>query len=148
MFNFFPKFTSIEAACEFIFVVDRSGSMRGAYIKSASDTLMLFLKSIPEGCYFNIVSFGSRYESFFPSSQPYYQETMEKATRFAEKMQVDFGGTELLAPLRSIFKQQSQSSGLPRQVFILTDGSVSNTDSVISEVRKNADSTRCVLSVL
>lgn len=148
MLNFFPKFTSIEAACEFIFVVDRSGSMRGAYIKSASETLVLFLKSIPEGCYFNIVSFGSRYESFFPSSQPYNQETMEKATRFAESMQADFGGTELLAPLQYIFKQKSQSSGLPRQVFILTDGSVSNTDSVISEVRKNAHSTRCVVSVL
>ena len=148
MLNFYPKFTSIEAACEFIFVVDRSGSMRGAYIKSASETLVLFLKSIPEGCYFNIVSFGSRYESFFPSSQPYNQETMEKATRFAEKMQADFGGTELLAPLQYIFRQKPQSSGLPRQVFILTDGSVSNTDSVISEVRKNAHSTRYVVSVL
>ena len=73
---------------------------------------------------------------------------MEKATRFAEKMQADFGGTELLAPLQSIFRQKPQSSGLPRQVFILTDGSVSNTDSVISEVRKNAHCTRCVVSVL
>ena len=158
MLNFFPKFTSIEAACEFIFVVDRSssmssgsmssGSMCGTYIKSASETLVLFLKSIPEGCHFNIVSFGSRYESFFPSSQPYNQETMEKATRFAESMQADFGGTELLAPLQSIFKQKPQSSGLPRRVFILTDGSVSNTDSVISKVRRNAHSTRCVVSVL
>ena len=148
MLNFFPKFTSIETACEFIFVVDRSGSMGGPYIKSASETLVLFLKSIPEGCYFNIVSFGSRYESFFPSSQPYNQETMEKATTFAEKMQADFGGTELLAPLQFIFKQKLQSSGLPRQVFILTDGSVSNTDSIISEVRRNSHSARCVVSVL
>ena len=147
MLNFFPKFTSVDAACEFIFVVDRSGSMRGSYIKSASETLVLFLKSIPEGCYFNIVSFGSRFESFFPSSQPYNQDTMEKATRYAEKMQADFGGTELLAPLQSIFKQKPQSSGLPRQVFILTDGSVSNTDRVISEVRKNSHSTRCVVSM-
>ena len=147
MLNFFPKFTSVDAACEFIFVVDRSGSMRGPYIKSASETLVLFLKSIPEGCYFNIVSFGSRFESFFPSSQPYNQDTMEKATRYAEKMQADFGGTELLAPLQSIFKEQPQSSGLPRQVFILTDGSVSNTDRVISEVRKNSHSTRCVVGM-
>ena len=148
MLNFFPKFTSIEAACELIFVVDRSGSMGGPYIKSASETLVLFLKSIPEGCYFNIVSFGSRYESFFASSQPYNQETMEKAITYAEKMQADFGGTELLAPLKFIFEQKPQSSGLPRQVFILTDGSVSNTNSVISEVRKNCHSTRCVVSVI
>ena len=149
MLTFFPKFSDLEeAACEFIFVVDRSGSMRGSYIKSASETLVLFLKSIPQGCFFNIISFGSRYESFFPSSTPYNQETMEKATQFAQKMEANFGGTELLTPLQYIFKQPSKSSGLPRQVFILTDGSVSNTSSVISEVRKNCHSTRCVVNVL
>ena len=149
MLTFFPKFSDLEeAACEFIFVVDRSGSMGGSYIKSASETLVLFLKSIPQGCFFNIISFGSRYESFFPSSMPYNQETMEKATQFAQMMEANFGGTELLAPLQYIFKQPSKSSGLPRQVFILTDGSVSNTSSVISEVRKNCHSTRCVVNVL
>ena len=129
-------------------MVDRSASMRDSYIKSASETLVLFLKSIPQGCFFNIISFGSHYESFFPSSMPYNQETMEKATQFAQRMEANFGGTELLAPLQYIFKQSSKSSGLPRQVFILTDGSVSNTSSVISEVRKNCHSTRCVVNVL
>ena len=149
MLTFFPKFSGLEeAACEFIFVVDRSGSMGGSYIKSASETLVLFLKSIPQGCFFNIISFGSRYESFFPSSTSYNQETMEKATQFAQELRADMGGTELLTPLQYIFKQQSKSSGLPRQVFILTDGSVSNTSSVISEVRKNCHSTRCVVNVI
>ena len=149
MLTFFPTFVSLEeAACEFIFVVDRSGSMGGSYIKSASETLVLFLKSIPQGCFFNIISFGSRYESFFPSSMPYSQKTMEEATQFVEKMEANFGGTELLAPLQYLFKQPSKSSGLPRQVFILTDGSVSNTSSVISEVRKNCHSTRYVVNVL
>jgi len=149
MLMFFPTFVSLEeAACEFIFVVDRSGSMGGSYIKSASETLVLFLKSIPQGCFFNIVSFGSDFKSFFPSSKPYNQETMEKATIFAQRMKADMGGTELLSPLQYIFKQPSKSSGLPRQVFILTDGSVSNTSSVISEVRKNCHSTRYVVNVL
>ena len=149
MLTFFPKFSGLEeAACEFIFVVDRSGSMEGSYIKSASETLVLFLKSIPQSCFFNIISFGSHHDSFFPSSMPYNQDTMEKATQFAQRMRADMGGTELLTPLKFIFKQSSKSSGLPRQVFILTDGSVSNTSSVISEVRKNCHTTRCVLSVL
>ena len=65
-------FSSIGAACEFIFVVDHSGSMDGPYIKSTAETLILFLKIIPEGCCFNIISFVSRhtYESFFPTLQP------------------------------------------------------------------------------
>lgn len=30
------------------------------------DTLLLLLKSLPMGCYFNIYGFGSRFEHFFP----------------------------------------------------------------------------------
>ena len=79
MLNFFPKFSTTQAACELIFVVDRSGSMNGELIKSASETLVLFLKCIPPGCYCNIIGFGSRYESLFPNSVPYDQQNLDRA---------------------------------------------------------------------
>ena len=136
MLTFFPEFTSTRAECEFIFVVDRSGSMGGAYIKSARETLTLFLKSIPPGCHFNIVGFGSRYQSLFPKSVPYNQENLDAAMKHTETMEADLGGTELLGPLQHIFKQPLLS-GLPRQVFVLTDGSVSNTHACVQEVKNN-----------
>ena len=37
MVDFFPKFEVTQSACEYIFLVDRSGSMRGAYINSVRD---------------------------------------------------------------------------------------------------------------
>lgn len=141
MLNFFPEFSSSRAACEFVFVVDRSGSMGGAFIKSASETLVLFLKSIPPGCHFNIIGFGSSYQSLFPESVPYNQKNLDKAVQHAEHLQADLGGTELLAPLKYVFKQKALS-GLPRQVFVLTDGSVSNTNACIEEVKRNAGSAR------
>ena len=141
MLDFFPKFTSSRAACEFVFVVDRSGSMGGAYINSARETLILFLKSIPPGCRINIIGFGSSYQSLFPNSVAYNQQNLDIAIRHAEGMQADLGGTELLSPLRYVFKQPLLP-GLPRQVFVLTDGSVSNTHACIQEVKSNVKHAR------
>ncbi|CAI8029549.1 von Willebrand factor A domain-containing protein 5A [Geodia barretti] len=78
MLNFFPSFPEIEAACEFIFLVDRSGSMRGSYIKSARETLVLFLKSLPQGNYFNIMGFGSSYTLLFPNPVPMTKSTWKR----------------------------------------------------------------------
>ena len=141
MLNFFPEFKSSKAACEFIFLVDRSGSMGGEFIKSARETLILFLKSIPPGCSFNIIGFGSNYESLFPSSVSYNQENLDRAIQYAERVEADLGGTELLPPLQFIFGQRLLE-GLPRQVFVLTDGSVSNTEACIQEVKRNVESAR------
>ena len=142
MVNFFPDFEDIDAACEFIFLVDRSGSMSGGFINSARETLILFLKSLPEGCNFNIVGFGSSYEKLFPAvSVPYSQESLDKATRHAQRMQADLGGTELLRPLEYIFGEKT-TFGLPRQIFVLTDGAVSNTDTCVKKVKENAASSR------
>ena len=141
MLNFFPKFETKQAACEFVFVVDRSGSMNGSFIRSAGETLVLFLKSIPPGCSFNIIGFGSSYRTLFPSSVPYNQRNLDVAIQHAETLQADLGGTELLSPLKYVFSQPLLP-GLPRQVFVLTDGSVSNTNACIQEVRNNVKYSR------
>ena len=141
MLNFFPKFSNIEAACEFIFLVDRSGSMGGSYIRSARETLVLFLKSIPEGNYFNIIGFGSSYKTLFKDTVPYDKQHLEKAIKHAETMEADLGGTELLTPLKYIFGTKPRS-GYARQVFVLTDGSVSNTDACITVMKQNISSAR------
>ena len=141
MLNFFPSFPNVEAASEFIFLVDRSGSMSGSYIKSARETLVLFLKSLPQGNYFNIIGFGSSFTSLFPQTVPYDEKHLEKAMKHAQGMHADLGGTELLGPLQHIFGTKPRS-GYARQVFVLTDGSVTNTDACIREMKKNVASAR------
>ena len=148
MLNFFPSFPEVEAASEFIFLVDRSGSMSGSYINSARETLVLFLKSLPQGNYFNIIGFGSSFRSLFPQTVPYDKKHLEKAIKHAKGMDADLGGTELLSPLQHIFGMKPRS-GYARQVFVLTDGSVGNTDACIREMKKNIKNARyCIAPFL
>ncbi|KAM4565824.1 von Willebrand factor A domain-containing protein 5A-like isoform 2-T2 [Odontesthes bonariensis] len=156
MVSLYPEFPqsvlSSPASCgEFVFLMDRSGSMgcpinngnrQETRISSARDTLLLLLKSLPMGCYFNIYSFGSRFEHIFPTSVEYSEKTMEDALKKVEQMQADLGGTEILQPLKHIYSQPCIPKQ-PRQLFVFTDGEVGNTKEVIDLVRKNSGSHRC-----
>ena len=126
---------------EFVFVVDCSGSMSGTNIQAAADTLITCVKSLPEGCYFNVIAFGSTFRQLFHTSSEYSKKSVVRAVQFANQLQASLGGTELLAPLRWIFKR-SRCSGLPCQMFIITDGGVTNTQTVLHTVRKNRHQAR------
>ncbi|XP_073467512.1 von Willebrand factor A domain-containing protein 5A-like isoform X5 [Aquarana catesbeiana] len=153
MFNFHSSLSAghEQSNCgEFIFLVDRSGSMGWSMssepkspkrIQSAKETLVLLLKSLPLGCYFNIYGFGSHFESFFPESVEYTQQSMEEAVKKVNKMNAKFGGTEILKPLKNIYQTDGRAGHL-RQLFVLTDGEVRNTKQVIKEVQKNAQNHR------
>ncbi|KAM4051964.1 von Willebrand factor A domain-containing protein 5A-like isoform 9-T9 [Anomaloglossus baeobatrachus] len=154
MLNFYPSFPAAEGPTnrgEFIFVVDRSGSMECPMnsepnapmrIQSAKETLVLLLKSLPLGCYFNIFGFGSNFESFFTESKEYTQQSMEEAVKMVNEMEANFGGTEILRPLKKIYDTSGRPDH-PRQLFLFTDGEVGNTKEVIDEVQKNSNNHRC-----
>ncbi|XP_069474453.1 von Willebrand factor A domain-containing protein 5A-like isoform X26 [Ambystoma mexicanum] len=154
MLNIYPNFPESQehSTCgEFIFVMDRSGSMTSCMnsdpssprrIDSAKETMVLLLKSLPLGCYFNIFGFGSRFESFFPESVQYTQDSMTSALKKIEGIKADFGGTEILQPLKHIYSK-AETPGHPRQLFVFTDGEVGNTKSVIAEVSGNSSNHRC-----
>ncbi len=50
------------AKSEFIFVLDRSGSMSGRRIERVKESLIIFLKSLPPDSFYNVISFGSTYK--------------------------------------------------------------------------------------
>ncbi|XP_047450918.1 von Willebrand factor A domain-containing protein 5A-like [Mugil cephalus] len=155
MLSLYPEFpqsvmSSVASCGEFVFLLDRSGSMdmqmssvnQQTRISSARDTLLLLLKSLPMGCYFNIYSFGSSYAHIFPQSVEYNQKTMEEALKKVEEMEANMGGTEILEPIKHIYKQLCIPNH-PRQLFVFTDGEVWNTKEVIDLVKKNSGSHRC-----
>lgn len=138
---FQPKFDMPAVPSEIIFVIDCSGSMDGTSIAEARNALQFCLRSLSAGNRFNIVTFGSRFRMLFPESRLYDDITLAQASKHVQEMEADLGGTEILAPLREVLKKEP-ATGLPRQLFVLTDGQVTNTDAVIQLIRRHSAQTR------
>ncbi|KAJ4462174.1 putative von Willebrand factor type A domain [Paratrimastix pyriformis] len=126
---------NVECTHEFVFLLDRSGSMGGTRIRQAQDALQLFLRSLPVGCYFNIIGFGSSVDRLFPQSVPYSQENMARASKAVPQMDANLGGTEILAPLREALDAPALGRA-QRRVLVLSDGDVSNTQQVLMTAKQ------------
>ncbi|CAL1710157.1 unnamed protein product [Somion occarium] len=119
--TFIPQFSLPPSQSqEYIFLIDRSGSMTGERIVMAKHTLVMLLRSLPpEGTTFNVFSFGSSSYSLFASSRPYDDNTLHTATLSVEAMDANMGGTEICPALQSVFNSRDL---VPTAVFLLTDG--------------------------
>lgn len=126
---------------EFLFVIDCSGSMSGTNIQAATEMLITCVQSLPSGSYFNIIAFGSHFRQLFHASEMYSKRSVERAVGFANQLQASLGGTDLLPPLQWIFKRACCGT-LPRQLFIVTDGGVTNTQQVLNLIRRNRHQAR------
>ncbi|CAJ0918122.1 1003_t:CDS:2 [Entrophospora sp. SA101] len=137
MLTLVPKFSLSPIQTEIVFIVDRSGSMQGEPIKKAGQALELFLRSLPEDCYFNVVSFGSSHDSLFPKSQEYSQETLNKAINLAKNLDANYGGTEIYNPIKWVFDNQLKT--MTTTLFLLTDGEVWGVDKIIELIDQNVE---------
>ena len=126
---------------EFLLLLDRSGSMQGSRIDMAREATLLFVKSLPAGCHFNVISFGTGMEKLFGQSVPYNAKSVATATKAISSFSANMNGTNILQPLQETFSKPPDPN-LPRSVFLLTDGAVSNKDAVINLVESNAKDVR------
>jgi Ca-activated chloride channel family protein len=139
--TFVPRLDHGAVPCDLTFLVDRSGSMQGTSIEEVRNALQLCLRSMIPGCCFNIVGFGSRFESLFPEGRPYDDTSLSAASAHVAGLDANLGGTEILPALGFVLEQRGSQS-MPRQVVVLTDGQVTNTDEVLALARKHAHRTR------
>ena len=88
----------------FAFLVDRSGSMGGDRIEKAKEALDLFIRSLPVGCHFSVISFGSKYTTLAldKSARPiieYNEKSKAKALEEINAFSANHGGTNIKNPL-------------------------------------------------
>ncbi len=142
---------------EIIFVMDNSGSMRGARVGdtsalgAAKDIINLAIDTMRPDDTFNVVSFNNTLDVLWDSPRPNTEENRARAQNYVDERQGG-GGTEMRnAVLRALRAgpfaelrrfEEPEGYGPMRIVLFLTDGLVSNDAAIIEAVRENAHKTR------
>ena len=124
-----PKFKIPQILPELVFVIDRSGSMGGKENLVIS-ALKVFLKSLPVGVKFNLCSFGSHHDYLFEKSKIYDQSNLQAALNYVEGITANYGGTQMLEPIKDTVKQRLK--GMPLEVMVITDGQIWEQEKLFS----------------
>ena len=147
--SFFPSYKGEDVwedppNAEYIILLDSSGSMGGERIELAKEACEIFIRSLTENSKFNIIQFGSKFEAFFQgnTSVEYTTENRDLAIEKVKNVRANLGGTEILRVLKYIYNNDNNNNNGQRVIFLITDGAVSNQESVISLVRGNSNTTR------
>lgn len=120
----------------YIFLIDRSGSMYGNRIKMAKQSLIYFLKSLQEnGSKFNIISFGSKFYSLFKENKLVNDKNINEALTLVMDFDADMGGTEIKAALGHI-SENLLDNELSNRIFIMTDGAVWDVEDCLNLIEK------------
>ncbi|EAY13404.1 von Willebrand factor type A domain containing protein [Trichomonas vaginalis G3] len=132
--------TKVHSNSEFYFIIDCSGSMSGSCIQNAKLCLNIFMHSLPIGCRFSIIKFGSDYEvALHPCD--YTDENVSEAMKQLNNIDAEMGGTDILSPLKYVM-ELTPKQGFIKQVFLLTDGQDSNTNELCALAQENRTNNR------
>ena len=124
----------------FIFLIDQSGSMSGQPIKLVYESLLFFLQSLPKKSYFQLIGFGSDFKKINKTPQEYTKENVQSTKQLISNLNADLGGTNISSPLKEIFNSKDYDKmQLSRNLFILTDGEVDNSEECLELISNNSE---------
>ncbi len=127
---------------ELIFVIDNSGSMAGASIAQAKQSLLLALDRLRPGDTFNVIRFDDTMDVLFPGAVDASAANIAMAKTFVAKLDAE-GGTEMLPALKAALTDANPSDASRlRQVVFLTDGAVGNEQELFAEIADHIGRTR------
>jgi hypothetical protein len=133
----FVHIPDLSYSSEYIFLVDRSGSMEGGKIHAVRSALQIMLKSLPNaGSSLNMISFGSHQTAHWHRSVPYTAANVSAAAEHVDGMIANYGGTEMKRALAVAFGARGSGA---TSVFVLTDGQCYDLDGVQAEIQHNVE---------
>lgn len=78
-----------------ISLLDINASPIGDLWDHTQAALLLFLKSLPEGSYFQVIGYGTDFESVFAGSVEYNDEKLQAASWAVASWGANLGGTQV-----------------------------------------------------
>ena len=127
----------------FVFLIDQSGSMDGQSIELVKQALLLFIQSLPQGSYFQLIGFGSDFRKYNEEPVEYNQENVTSIIKVINGLDADMGGTNISGPLDSIYKDDKYSKiNLSKNIFLLTDGQVHDREQCVNLITTNSNKFR------
>jgi len=125
---------------ELVFVIDKSGSMRGFPIETAKKAMALCIDGLNADDTFNLMTFEGGVGFCFPRPVPNTAENRRSAQQYLSHLQGS-GGTEMMQAIHACLAGQDDPQRL-RVVCFMTDGYVGNDMAIIDAVRANAGTAR------
>jgi len=125
---------------EMIFVIDRSGSMRGLPIEKAKATMKLCIQQMNPKDTFNLLSFSGGTGRCFDSPQPNTLANRTKALRYLAGLHGS-GGTRMMPAIQEALGGKHDPERL-RVVCFMTDGYIGNDFEIIDAVKKHSGTAR------
>lgn len=117
-------------------VLDCSGSMGGDSISAARQALEKIIGALDPKDHFNLVRFGSSFESMFPAQAPATEANLRLAEACARRVEADMGGTEIAGALRAAYASAGPKN-LRGDVILITDGQAWGTDELVAEAKRS-----------
>uniref|UniRef100_A0A8C4EJQ5 Poly [ADP-ribose] polymerase n=1 Tax=Dicentrarchus labrax TaxID=13489 RepID=A0A8C4EJQ5_DICLA len=141
MLVFYPDFvaSSSSASDEVVLLIDTSESMKGESLRMAQRIALQVLKTLDLNLRLNVIFFGTDHTEAFLTAQP-LAEAQQAAESFIKRNPPVGGSTELWRPLRAL-SLLPPSRGV-RNLLLLSDGHIQNTEFTLQLLRDNAQHSR------
>lgn len=125
---------------EMIFVIDNSGSMSGAPLAKAKETVRRCVKGMNPNDSFMIIRFSEVASSLSELPLPNTPENIERGISYINAMQ-GMGGTNMIEGIKSSLDYPENPERM-RMVVFMTDGYIGNEDGILSAIQEKIGNAR------
>jgi Ca-activated chloride channel homolog len=127
---------------EITFVIDNSGSMSGASMPQAKDSLLYGLAQLTPADRFNVIRFDDTMDNLFGSAVQADAQHVAQAKAFVSALDAS-GGTEMLPPMKAaLIDANPNDKNYLRQIVFITDGAIGNEQELFDTIAKGRGRTR------